>query len=817
MTAFRRFEDESSSSPGSGSMRSWPVGAEPWRGWSASGAMEYEDEAFDAGRWTNSPEQQAFRRRVLDAHLARSRSVKGSPQPDLSDSQLAPVRGTSVSMRSEAAEAASRLIEAANADLKSAQSAGHPDALRTNRITANSGYRGSDHQQRLWLGYFERYYNHTQHARAAIPEGPHSAPAVSYMLTVFGLPNRIAAPGYSNHQGGIAIDFEQLRPKPYRITNSYEASEQKKWRASWFFDWLTRNAARFGFAPYIKEAWHWEYRPSAVAGGLARADRPTPELEFEGSAAARPFLGGFVHTFRSTSGVMVSFFCPKAALSRQSVDVMVYAHGLLSPCPPMPKNLPEDFITTGPFKLGNIVNASNRGLILVVPFFDWKPRQTHALGQPAHLNRLVDEVLAAAAAIRGNTPLSLSKLILAGHSRAYDFLEPLASAYADPQMKQGALARLSDIWALDTTYVCNIQAWLHWMRSNPNLRVSILFRKAGSGRRSGTAECGWRFFSSTKMADGRLTVVPIDPQISHCEVPTSQLPALLSASNAGSPQRSGATSGRRQEEAMPQLNFEAERFGDYESVPHEDSEQPEYFSPHMSMHGSGHHHGRHGLFRRARHRDWFGAGGSTQDPQSSEWAQCLAQLTGMHGLRYGHSGPGRMRRAVRKFQAQNQLPPTGRLDDETIAALQEACGSQGNDNSQIDGQDETGEMQYQVTPAPPAPHDAWELWFEWNSTRLRQDNEVDSVVQLAAVIKQSFSHLSAKGKDARLVLTGFASTEGEATRNQNLSLQRAQRVRDLLVDAGVPEDRIQVKGGGPSNAWPGGLKWNRRVQIELQP
>jgi outer membrane protein OmpA-like peptidoglycan-associated protein len=108
------------------------------------------------------------------------------------------------------------------------------------------------------------------------------------------------------------------------------------------------------------------------------------------------------------------------------------------------------------------------------------------------------------------------------------------------------------------------------------------------------------------------------------------------------------------------------------------------------------------------------------------------------------------------------------------------------------------------------------LWFEWNTTKLRQDREVDSVVQLAAVIKTAFDHLRAK-PNGRLVLTGFASTEGEATHNKNLSLQRAQRVKSLLVDAGVPEDRIQVIGGGTSIAWPGGLKWNRRVQIDFQP
>jgi hypothetical protein len=126
--------------------------------------LEYEGEATETAVWTNSPEQQVFREQVMHAHLARSKRRKGLPQLDLSDRQLAPVHGTSVAMRADAAEAANRLFEAANADLAKARAAGHADALRTIRLTANSGYRGSGHQRNLWLGYFKNYYNQTRKA-----------------------------------------------------------------------------------------------------------------------------------------------------------------------------------------------------------------------------------------------------------------------------------------------------------------------------------------------------------------------------------------------------------------------------------------------------------------------------------------------------------------------------------------------------------------------------------------------------------------------------------------------------------------------------
>lgn len=491
-------------------------------------AWEYQEEAAATGAWTGSPEQRAFREQVLNAHLARSKKRRGPPQPDLDRSQLASVRGTSVFMRTDAADAASRLLQTAKVDLAKARAAGHPDALRTVRITAASGYRPSGDQRRLWLDYFIGYYNRTRKARAAIAEGPHSARAVSYMLDQYKIPNRIAAPGYSNHQGGIAIDFYQVRVKGHEISNRYEG--QSRWRLTWFFGWLRDNAARFGFRPYTKEAWHWEYKAPGAS-----------EFEYESGEPGRAYLGGLLHTFRTKSlrePVTVSVFSPRAARSGGPVDVLVYAHGLLSPCPPIPRKIPEGFITDEPFKLGKIVDASRRRVVLVVPFFDWKRGRNHPIGTPDNLNRLVEEARAAVGAMQGLAPPSLSNLILAGHSRAYGFLEPLASSHADPEMRRGALANLSQIWAFDTTYGCDVRAWLAWLELNPNLRVSVFFRdtwartKAGDVVPTGTARCGRQFYSNRKRAGGRLQVVPLDPREQHCDVPVRRLPGLLTTGTA---------------------------------------------------------------------------------------------------------------------------------------------------------------------------------------------------------------------------------------------------------------------------------------------
>ena len=289
------------------------------------------------------------------------------------------------------------------------------------------------------------------------------------------------------------------------------------------------------------------------------------------------------------------------------------------------------------------------------------------------------------------------------------------------------------------------------------------------------------------------------------------------------------------------LNFEAETFAGYDPWQDRESEQFESGGGHGG-HG-GHHHSRshgghsgrpHGGHWRYRHfhRRWpwlyrtgFGLGGFTQDPQSIAWAQgCLSQITGTMIPQDGVMGPA-TREAIRMFQSQQQVPRTGMLDDATMAALRDACQDSG-------GAGDTGEVAMprpafpfvaqsggSKQPVPgPAKASMLIVWFELNSTRLRQDEEVDSVIQLTFVIKRSLQHLQAAGAAGKIVLHGYASREGAELYNQQLSVRRAQRVKDLLVEAGLPADRIQIIGHGAVNDWPQpGLKWNRRVGIEFQP
>ncbi len=55
----------------------------------------------------------------------------------------------------------------------------------------------------------------------------------------------VAKPGYSNHQMGLAIDFAGLPFTPGPIPGNI------------FWEWLSKNAANFGYKNYPREAWHW--------------------------------------------------------------------------------------------------------------------------------------------------------------------------------------------------------------------------------------------------------------------------------------------------------------------------------------------------------------------------------------------------------------------------------------------------------------------------------------------------------------------------------------------------------------------------------
>jgi hypothetical protein len=169
----------------------------------------------------------------------------------------------------------------------------------------------------------------------------------------------------------------------------------------------------------------------------------------------------------------------------------------------------------------------------VVPLLDWsRPggeevfgrghERWSALAGPARFNALIGEVMTEVGRVRGTAAPGVTSLVVAGHSRAYDFLEPLAQSRRE---HRGVLAKLSEVWAFDTTYAGRVASWVDWVSVNPALRIHVFYRPD-----SPTAEIGAAF---QRRGGPGLVVTPVRER--HCDVPATRLRQLLPAAPAPAP------------------------------------------------------------------------------------------------------------------------------------------------------------------------------------------------------------------------------------------------------------------------------------------
>lgn len=75
-----------------------------------------------------------------------------------------------------------------------------------------------------------------------------------------------------------------------------------------------------------------------------------------------------------------------------------------------------------------------------------------------------------------------------------------------------------------------------------------------------------------------------------------------------------------------------------------------------------------------------------------------------------------------------------------------------------------------------------------------------------------------QGKNVKII--GHTDSQGDPTRNQPLSLQRADAVKNYLIAKGIAATRLSVEGKGSQvpvadNAIPEGRKKNRRIEFEV--
>jgi LAS superfamily LD-carboxypeptidase LdcB len=376
-------------------------------------------------------EQLAFMRRVYDAHVTRSKARGDTFTPSLPSSALDTIEGEHMAQKDAAAQA-KLLLRAARSDL---DAAGLADRVR---IGITSAYRSADRQLDIWQGKggggrrgFPHYYRQTQAARRRFSDehGPEAAQAlVAYMGKY------VAAPGYSNHQDGLAIDFG---------TGEVGASGLGKiGPKSWFHKWLSNdrnaNAARFGFHPYEEEAWHWVYRPKAIAREDQIADPwATPSA---GSVAAGEYDVPKVKMLADHRGrspdMLLSWNAMPAGTT--AVDVVVHFHGYGKPN----LQLRDDIRRWAGLDLAPIADATGQGrsrpTLTVLPRGNYtgvKVGSIYRYTFPAvtpegALNKLIAVALKEFGAKAGITP-TMGRLILTAHSgggapllRILGFIDP---------------------------------------------------------------------------------------------------------------------------------------------------------------------------------------------------------------------------------------------------------------------------------------------------------------------------------------------------------------------------------------------------------
>ena len=76
-------------------------------------------------------------------------------------------------------------------------------------------------------------------------------------------------------------------------------------------------------------------------------------------------------------------------------------------------------------------------------------------------------------------------------------------------------------------------------------------------------------------------------------------------------------------------------------------------------------------------------------------------------------------------------------------------------------------------------------------------------------------HVKAAKEGRRIAISGFHDASGDAAANEELAKQRAFAVRDLLVAAGAPADRIELRKPALTTG-DGDPREARRVEVTLQ-
>jgi hypothetical protein len=203
-----------------------------------------------------SPWETALRRDIFDQQFKWASGSGRKPVWGVPEDQLGTIEGKR--LHKDAVSSAEALLDSARFDLDTAKKLGKPEALKVSKVGIASAYRPARTVDfEAWKDTFASTYGTMYKARKA--QGRESEPfskAETSELLVKMINNK-AVPGFSNHSRGTAIDFSTTEGKR---TLGPSHSDSPAWRTSWFYNWLMTHAFKFGWDPYSKEEWHFDFR-----------------------------------------------------------------------------------------------------------------------------------------------------------------------------------------------------------------------------------------------------------------------------------------------------------------------------------------------------------------------------------------------------------------------------------------------------------------------------------------------------------------------------------------------------------------------------
>lgn len=219
-------------------------------------------------RHPSSPATEAdqFRCRVLNAQYRLSIDRGASSTAHIDAGRLEPIASEdalprrSVTALKELTPRLRQLLRHCRHDLAGDRALGIEGSKGVVDVRIRSAYRSATEQSRIWHSQFAKYYRRTELERQELRGGPHGSLAVRRLAEY--IDRRLFAPGFSQHQKGLAIDFTFRTSAGWAPADTSSAG-LRLWKDSWLFQWLNAHAWEYDLRqnPYLDEPWHWEFRP----------------------------------------------------------------------------------------------------------------------------------------------------------------------------------------------------------------------------------------------------------------------------------------------------------------------------------------------------------------------------------------------------------------------------------------------------------------------------------------------------------------------------------------------------------------------------